>query len=342
MTESTPTAIVDHAQFELLDRSDEDQILGELSGRVTDKYIYKSPDGPRLSYAGIGWAAREYAKKGEILRVMGKPEICADPTDPDYIIVVVTAQRFAVNSDTGKEIALDTRIGAKRKWKNMEKNVWGKGQDGKPVVISKDIAPDPFYFEKAMSMAQRNALKALMPDDFVAQIVERALRPKAGKVGGGEPAPADRAKGVTPSPARPPSPTGTTPQPAVPTATAPAPAPAVTQPAAAPPAATQNSGGSGATIRQRLYAAMAAKAPAGADKKQIWKDLTGLASTSEAHDDLVSQVRDALNIPTAKIEKQGTPGIYVLFDAKTGKTMFPQISTPPPAPEPVGATQEEF
>lgn len=168
--------------FEVFDLADEEQILAELGGRVTEKFVYelkgvKDPitglNVTGLSYAGTNWACREYAKHGEVIRVIGKPEVIVDPTDPNYIVVVITAQRFAVNSETQRETPLDTNFGVKRQWRLMKKNKYENGQ-----VVGEEIVQDPFFFEKAFSKSIRNAKQSLIPTDVVKQLIQRAIKAK--------------------------------------------------------------------------------------------------------------------------------------------------------------------
>lgn len=180
--ESTLPAVVhqdDH--YELFDLADEEQIIAELSGRVTEKFVYelkgvKDAHGnpvTGLSYAGTNWACREYAKQGEVIRVIGKPDYQVDPTDPDYVLITVMAQRFAVHPETGKETALDTAPGAKRQWRKMKRAKWENGQKA-----GDEIVDDPFFWEKGLSKATRNAKQALIPTDIVKRLVEQAVKAK--------------------------------------------------------------------------------------------------------------------------------------------------------------------
>jgi hypothetical protein len=157
----------DQELFELCDRNDEAQVLAELSGRVVDSYLYTFPgqEGKLvtgLSLSGVNWACREFAKHGEVIRMVSKPEIVLDPTDPEHVIVSVVAQRFAVNAETGRELALDSAIGVKRQWIKQAL------RDGSSKL-------DKFFVEKAVSKAQRNAKSALLPTDFVKKVIAQAL-----------------------------------------------------------------------------------------------------------------------------------------------------------------------
>lgn len=174
-----PADVAQHAlDFDL---ADEDQIISEMSGRVSDNYVYTFKQGGKdvtgLSFAGTNWAVREYAKQGEVIRIVGAPHVVMDPTDPDYVFVTITAQRFAVNVETGKDTALDSTIGVKRQWKMMEKRKY----DDSGALTGKDLVQDSFYFEKAVSKATRNAKQALIPADFVKKLIDKAIQSKNGK-----------------------------------------------------------------------------------------------------------------------------------------------------------------
>lgn len=182
MVDSTELAPQEtHEVFEHYDLADEDQIIAEMSGRVSDKYVYTFKQGGQevtgLSFAGTNWAVREYAKQGEVIRVVGHPHIIADPTDMDYVIVMVTSQRFAVHKETGKEIPLDNAVGVKRQGKFTEKRKYGPGGE----LIGHEKVVDPFYIEKAVSKASRNSKQSLIPTETVKKLIARALDSKNGK-----------------------------------------------------------------------------------------------------------------------------------------------------------------
>jgi len=181
MAESTELAVApDHEVFEQLDLADEQQIIAEMSGRVTDKFVYtfkqngQNVDG--LSYSGTNWACREYAKRGEVIRIVDK-SFTVDETNPEYVIVTVIAQRYAVNGETGKEVALDNTIGVKRQWRMMKKKKYDEG--GREAGY--EIVEDPFFWEKATSKAIRNAKQGLIPVDIVKELIKKALEKKNGQ-----------------------------------------------------------------------------------------------------------------------------------------------------------------
>lgn len=152
---ATPDEILD---FEL---ADEQQILDELQGRQfeKDKFIYAVRGGHQLTYKGVKYACRLFEERGEVIEVRDKALVTYDPKDPEYILVQVVAQRVKIDHKTGQRIVLGSEIGAKRKWiKEYRKD--------------QTVHPDPFFFEKAVSQAQRNAKLALLPQDFVIELIK--------------------------------------------------------------------------------------------------------------------------------------------------------------------------
>lgn len=167
--------------LDLIELADEEQVLNEIAGRVLETYVYKfmGSDGKEvvgLSKVGVDWACREYAKRGEIIRVVDW-DIVPDPVDPqNHILVVVESQRFKID-ENNKDVALDNRLGTKRQPTKT------KRRDGSVVT-------DANFVEKAFSKASRNSRMALLPHGFVKEMITMAL--KAGQVkilGGGRPAP---------------------------------------------------------------------------------------------------------------------------------------------------------
>ena len=147
--------------FQWMDAKDDEAIVLELKGVKSTALVYEFPqDGKTirgLSKVGVEEATRELALgRGEVLRVLH------DPTwriDGEYYEVAVTAGRFLVNQD-GREIPLDTTVGAKRQWTKMR-------------LKSGEIVPDPFAFEKAISKAVRNAKHSLLPVDIIEAVIAK-------------------------------------------------------------------------------------------------------------------------------------------------------------------------
>jgi hypothetical protein len=261
---STTAIVPADDSFVLMDREDEQHVLAELSGRNLDKFVFNTPDGPRLTYTGINWACREYAKRGECFRPLGKPEIIVDPRDPEYLIATVVVGRYAVKED-GTERLLDSEIGAKRKWTKQE-------------LKSGQVVLDPFHVEKAISMAYRNGKRKLMDSEFVNDLIAKAMKIQGERKEGRE------AKSKEKPPAKAPA--------------APAAKPAEQKVAtaaastAAPPELSPD--------QKALVEAFVSVEPDEKNHKIVWKNLTGLATTKEANSDLLKMVTQLMRGCSAK------------------------------------------
>jgi hypothetical protein len=313
-TTPTPSSIIQHDEYEFLDHEDAKQIVEEINGAVLEQYIYYAEGKPRLSYAGVQWASREYARKKEFFRVIpGTLQWAVDEKDPEYLLITLGCGRYVI--EEGKEILADSCVGAKRVWRKMQLK-------DKPDGTKGDVVPDRFFFEKGVGMAERNGKKKLLPTEFVTELVAKYLA----------------SKGKVPPPAKP------TPVKSATAAVSTAPA------AAAAPTPANNNSTKQATdpkesaIRQRLYANMSKKMPVGADKKQIWRDLTGYPNTTSTPTATVHQWVEIFNDPAVTLELDPTSKKYV---AKKGGVAVagpvPAATTPaaaqppPPAAPPAAA-----
>jgi hypothetical protein len=327
--------VPEHEAFEVFDLADEEQIVAEIAGRVTEKFVYtfkqQGKEVTGLSYAGTNWACREYAKHGEIFRCIGKPDVVLDPTDPDYIVVVVTVQRFRVDQETGRETALDSTFGVKRQWRKMKKNRY----DEQGNIIGEEIVPDGFFFEKGFSKAIRNGKQALIPTDIIKKLIQEALKmknagparaseskvsPKQAPAGKPSPPPKAEPKAATPPVASgtPAQAAATPPPKAAPEQSAPAPA------AAAP--AKQDKG----TLVQKFI--VAAKRCFGTDEKAVEEGLKKLGIT------VINDLSEEVIIKFGKILQDVPKGKYKVVDDGLrivdgdGKTVMGQEPKPEPAP----------
>jgi len=356
MAESHELAVApDHEIFEQLDLADEQQIIAEMSGRVTDKFVYtfkqngQNVDG--LSYSGTNWACREYAKQGEVIRIIEK-SFTVDPTNEEYVLVTVVAQRFAVNRETGKEISLDNTIGIKRQWRMMKK----KKYDEAGREAGYEIVEDPFFWEKATSKAIRNAKQGLIPVDIVKELIKQALAKKNGQEfqprgpqgkqqGGGRaqqpqkpqqqastPPPSGGASETAPPP--PPPATGT-PQPPANPQTGPAAGPPPAPPAgtSAPPPSGGAAKPSRDVTNQKFETVLKqAFQTQDSDKaREGLKVLTGFSKISEMPDDTLKAVGNLLNGVLKKANRIEKNKILAGAD---GKVLW---TGPEPAPAPAAA-----
>lgn len=334
----------DFAEFEL---ADEAQIVQEMAGRISDTYVYemkgvKDKDGKPtygLSYSGTNWACREFARQGEIIRIVDTKDM-STPDEPEYYKIGVTAQRFSVDKETGKETALDSTTAGKKQWKFMTKRVW---KDNQPAGEQK--VPDPFAWEKCLSKAQRNAKQALIPGDLVNKLIAESVKSKSGI---GKPAkpPATQKSSAAPA--------STTPAPTQPQAQAKplsAPssgtAPAQTQkPAASAPAAPAGTSAppklDRAIMIQNLDA-ISKKVFAVQDAAQArakLAQLTGKASPSDLTDDEIRAVGNAIHAVSKKQAMiQGNNVIRTTDKAVLWKG--PEVAAPPEAPAEAAPVEDD-
>ena len=154
--EEKSTAVVPAEQepFLSMDKRDEEQILAELRGEVIEEYVYSYSQGGiekvRLSWAGIKAVAQ---KMGNI----SIEEIKIQETDTAYRVL-------AKARDVIKNI---TMFGVSEAAKTQTL------RDGR-------VVPDPFALQKAVSKAQRNAIRALIPETVIQAMIAE-LKRKGGR-----------------------------------------------------------------------------------------------------------------------------------------------------------------
>jgi hypothetical protein len=114
-----------------------------------------------LSADGVEEAARHLAKATKGTDVIREIECHLESEDELEARFIATAGRYAigVNKESGKvhEILLDTAIRGKR----VDK-------------IYRNGAINPFWYEHGVTKAVRNAKRALLPEDLIAQVIEQS------------------------------------------------------------------------------------------------------------------------------------------------------------------------
>jgi len=160
MSNNKNQEIAEITPFLLMDKEDEKQIIAEMRGEILKTYVYSYTDKGRkvtgLSKAGIDAAVKEAGAHGEAMRILDKQVY----RDEDCYEVIVTAGRFVVDkSGSGKEILLDTTLGAKRQMK--------KYPNGKI---------NPFAFEQAVVKAERNAKRKLLPEKLISELIKEYIK----------------------------------------------------------------------------------------------------------------------------------------------------------------------
>ena len=136
VTDSMELALVQ--RIAQVDHADETQIIQLLAGELVEEYVYSFKDSAGRIVEGLSWAGiREYA--GQRGNIMLEEPIVEEREDHWRVMVRVL--------DLERNIA-----------------IWGGTHQPKFMVLkSGELKPDPFAFEKALSKAQRNAIKNLLP-----------------------------------------------------------------------------------------------------------------------------------------------------------------------------------
>jgi len=156
------TELVEARPFLLMDAEDEKQIIAEMRGEIIKQYVYSYRDKGRLveglSLAGINAVSIHMAEVGNPMRVLEQNIT----EDAEFIKAVIKVGRYSVKND-GTEVGLDSAYGAKRQAK-----FYASGK------------ANPFAFEQAISKAERNARKKLIPEKVIVELMKQYK--KEGKV----------------------------------------------------------------------------------------------------------------------------------------------------------------
>ncbi len=146
-TEEKATEIVEREEmFGISEKRDEDQIQKELMGELVSTMIYRFDVSGRevvgLSWVGVKEAARHH---GGI--IVEEPKITED--EEKYTVLVK----------------------AKDVYNNIE--MWGTSQQKKIMDTKYGKKEDIFALQKALSKAQRNAIRQLLPEKYITMILDR-------------------------------------------------------------------------------------------------------------------------------------------------------------------------
>lgn len=159
------TALVKTDPYVLMDRLDDTAIIKELKGEDPKVLVYSFQQGGKkvesLSKRGAFWALNRMAENGEIVRL--ENPVVVD-RDDESISISIMARRYR-RDQSGNEIELNNSIGSKRQAKKM------RIKDGRGGYKNED---DPFFFEKAVSKAARNAIFNFLPQTLLVQMINDA------------------------------------------------------------------------------------------------------------------------------------------------------------------------
>ena len=165
MTTDQGTAL---ARVEEVDRQDESQIMRHMSGELVTEYVYKFTDGRGAVQKGLSWAGtRELAQLLGSIEVESEPQIeLKDDGDGKgtYYRVICRA------TDLRRGV---TVLGG------VHEHVWKQKRDGGRYE-------NPHAFTVALSKAQRNAIKNLVPVSIVHTLIEDMEQLANGQITVGE------------------------------------------------------------------------------------------------------------------------------------------------------------
>jgi len=132
--------------YDLLDRRDEEQILAEIKGAIIREMFYSFPMEDGRIVTGISWVGTK-----EIARQYGNVsmEFVKVEETPDSYIAIVKAT--------------DTKRGT---------SLLGTAVQPKLMHTRKGEVDDRFAYTKAVSKAQRNAIRAIIPERYLLEMYD--------------------------------------------------------------------------------------------------------------------------------------------------------------------------
>lgn len=139
--------------FEIMEKRDEEQILAELKGELLEDFVYSFEVGGR-KVTGLSWAGVK-----EAARRMGSIKMLSLDID-----------------DLG-----DSWM-ARAKVKDLvnDLEMYGVSLQSKTMKSKGREIIDVFALQKCVSKAQRNAIRSILPEKFIAKMIEWTLENKKG------------------------------------------------------------------------------------------------------------------------------------------------------------------
>jgi len=150
--------------YQVFDALDDEQIVAEIEGRITQAWVYDAGGKIGISKKGVDQCTLEMAKQGWVFNELNV-DIKDDTSDPEYRLFSAKVQAYRF-SKSGDKFEQGIQIGSKRQWIKMKDHG--------------NIVPDPFWYEKGCAKAIRNAKMRFIPVEIEAAIV--ALSKQAGRV----------------------------------------------------------------------------------------------------------------------------------------------------------------
>lgn len=142
-----------YEDFKAMEAKDEEQILTELKGGFLEEFVYSFPQGGK-QVTGLSWAGVK-----EVARQVGG---------------IVIEEMKIMESEDRKSY----RVLARAKDLKTKNVIFGVAEQSK-IFLGR---PDSFALPKAVSKAQRNAIRALIPEVFIKKMMSEKLRSKPVRV----------------------------------------------------------------------------------------------------------------------------------------------------------------
>jgi hypothetical protein len=155
----------DEEVFRVMDQADEEMVLAELEGRAEalDHYVYSFVDRSGKTISGLSLSGTREAARALALASLTNTSMI-QPTMPDPPTVIQETKEFIRVQCT----ALDQRTGFRWHGFVEESKIYLDRETGEP----KEKA---FTFVIAMSKAQRNALRGMLPEHWIIKMIERFI-----------------------------------------------------------------------------------------------------------------------------------------------------------------------
>lgn len=152
MTEATTgITLAEGEVFATFDRLDDNQILAEMRGELIEEYVYRfTQDGHEVT--GLTWKGTK-----EAARQMGgvQVDLLQGPLYTEETVAFIVK-------------ATDVKTASSRLGMKVQPLA-------EKLLRDNTTRPDRFASEKALSKAQRNAIRALLPEDLMARLIEEYL-----------------------------------------------------------------------------------------------------------------------------------------------------------------------
>lgn len=159
--------------YRVFDQLDEEQIVAEIEGRVTQAWVYEVNGETGISKKGVDQCMLEMTKSGWLFDELDV-NVTPDPANDQYCLFSAKVKAYRYTKE-GHKLEQGTQIGSKRQWRKM----YAKGK----------VTDDPFWYEKGCAKAIRNAKMRFIPVEIEAAVIALSKKEKGRvkQVGNAEP-----------------------------------------------------------------------------------------------------------------------------------------------------------